>query len=107
MDVFDYRINRSVNTEGVFTLLKTDTEIGGLFLRLKNLMVSELHLDWDIAFLEQYSKERMVPRGLRWNVYPQQGDLELEPWFRYFNEAGIALLGFLIEKKTTKDSGYR
>lgn len=26
-------------------------------------MVTELHLQWDIAFLEQYLKERMVPRG--------------------------------------------
>lgn len=102
MDVFDYRTNRSVNTEGVFTLLKTDTEIGGLFLRLKNLMVSELHLDWDIVFLEQYSKERMVPRGLRWNVYPQQGDSDLESWFRYFNDTGISLLNFLIDKKRTR-----
>lgn len=104
MDVFDYRTNRSVNTDGLFTMLKTDTEIGGLFLRLKNLMVSELHLDWDIVFLDQYSKERMVPRGLRWNIFPQQGDPELDSWFRYFNEAGISLLGFLIDKKRSRMS---
>lgn len=104
MDVFEYRTIRSFNTEGVFTALKTDTEIGGLFLRLKNLMVSECHLEWDIAFLDHYSKERMVPRGLRWNVYLQQGDVELEPWFRYFNEVGISLLGFLTEKNCLRMS---
>lgn len=99
MDVFDYRTSRSFSTEGVFVVLNTDCEVGGLFLRLKNLMVSELHLQWDIAFLEQYCKERMVPGGLRWDVHPQQGDVELEAWFCYFNEAGISLLQFLTEKK--------
>lgn len=65
-------------------------------------MVSELHLEWDIAFLEQYSKERMVPRGLRWTIHPQQGDPDTESWFHYFNEAGISLLGFLIDRKRTR-----
>lgn len=65
MDVYDYRTSRSVNSEGVFVILSGDSKVGGLFMRLKNLMVSELHLEWDIAFLKQYSKERMVARGLR------------------------------------------
>lgn len=92
MDVFEYRITRSIITEGVFVALNTNTEMGGLFMRLKNLMVSEIHLLWDIAFLEQYSKDRRVPGGLRWDIHPQQHEVEVETWFRYFNEAGISLL---------------
>lgn len=42
----------------------------------------------------------MVPRGLRWDVHPQQGDPELYTWFKYLNKAGINFLGFLIDKKT-------
>lgn len=99
MDVFEYRTSRSFNIEGVFVTTNTDTELSGLFVRLKNVMVTELHLQWDIAFLEQYPKEHMVPRGLRWDVHPQQGDTELVPWFRYFNEAGIKFLGFLVDRK--------
>lgn len=44
----------------------------------------------------------MVPRGLRWDVHPQQGDADLEPWFRYFNEAGIKFLGFLVDRKRVR-----
>lgn len=102
MDVFEYRTSRSLNTEGMFTNTNPNTEIGGLFIRLKNLMVSELHLQWDTAFLEQYAKEKMVPRGLRWDIHPQQDEPDLESWFKYFNEEGLKLLGFLIDKKQTK-----
>lgn len=84
------------NTDGVFVSIGVDTELGGLFLRLKNLMVTELHLEWNI--LDQYSKDHMVPRVLRWDIHPQQGDSELEPWFWYFNEAVIS---FLADKKTS------
>lgn len=74
-------------------------EIGGLFLRLKNIMVSELHLQWDLVFLEQYVTESMVPRSLRWDIHPQQGDGDFESWFKYFNDAGIDFLSFLITRK--------
>lgn len=104
MDVFEYRTTRSFNTDGVFVTTNTDSEIGGLFLRLKNRMVTKLHLQWDIAFLEQYNKEHMVPRGLCWDVHPQQGDWNLEPWFRYLNELGIKFLSFLVDKKQLRRS---
>lgn len=80
----------------------SDTELGGLFLRLKNIMSSELHLQWDVAFLEQYVSERMVPRSLRWDVHPPQGEPEVDSWYKYFNEAGVNLLGILITKKCNK-----
>lgn len=99
MDVFEYRTARSLNTEGVFTNTNPNSEMSGIFIRLKNLMISELHLQWDTAFLEQYIKEQMVPRGLRWDIHPQQDELDLESWYKYFNEVGIKLLGYLVEKK--------
>lgn len=102
MDVFEYRAARTVNTEGVFTVAGNDTEIGGLFMRLKNAMVSELHLQWDVAFLEQYISEHMVPRSLRWDIHPQQGDPDLDSWYKYFNDAGTEFLGFLNSKKKNR-----
>lgn len=71
-------------------------------MRLKNLMVSEIHTQWDIAFLEQYVADSMVPRSLRWEVSPQKGETELQDWFKYFNEAGVKFLEFLIQKKNGK-----
>lgn len=102
MDIFDYRASRVVNTEGVFVATSTDTEIGGLFLRLKNIMVSELHLQWDLVFLEQYVSEGMIPRSLRWDIHPQQGETDLDSWFKYFNNAGVNFLGFLINRKRNR-----
>lgn len=43
----------------------------------------------------------MVPRGLRWDVHPQQGDPDLDSWFKYFNEAGLWF--FYWEKTYTFD----
>lgn len=57
-------------------------------------MTSELQLD-----LEQYVKDRMVPWSLRWDIHPQQGDPDLDSWFRFFNEERISLLNFLTERK--------
>lgn len=102
MHVFNYRASRTVNLDGVFSVTGNDTELGGLFLRLKNIMTSELHILWDLAFLEQYISEHMVPRSLRWEVHPQQGDPVFDSWFKYFNEAGIHFLGFLISKKRNR-----
>lgn len=99
MDVFEYRTARSLNTDGVFISTNPDSEMGGLFIRLKNLMISELHLQVDTAFLEQYIKEQMAPRGLRWDIHPQQDEPDLESWFKYFNETGLKLLQFLVDRK--------
>lgn len=73
MDIFEYRASRVVNTEGVFKVYKEDEgDLSGLFTRLKNLTVSETHTQWDIAYLETYVKNNMVPRSLRWEVSPQK-----------------------------------
>lgn len=91
-----------VNTEGVFVATGSDTEIGGLFLRLKTVMVSELHLQWDLVFLEQYVSEHMVPQSLRWDVSPQHGDTDLDSWYKYLYEASITFLSFLITRKRNR-----
>lgn len=44
----------------------------------------------------------MVPRSLRWEVNPQKEDNELAEWFKYFNEAGVGFLQFLVAKKKRK-----
>lgn len=92
-----------LNTEGVFESYKEDeSDLGGLFTRLKNLLISENHTKWDIAYLESYVKLGMVPRSLRWEVPPQKGDTDLEEWFKYFNLAGVSFLQFLIKRKVGK-----
>lgn len=103
MDIFEYRATKVVNIEGVFEAFKGDEgDLGGLFMRLKNLTISELHTQWDIAYLNTYIKNQMVPQSLRREVSPQQGDVQLEDWFAYFNTAGIEFLKFLVGRKNNK-----
>lgn len=79
-----------------------ENDLGGFFVRLKNLTISEIHTQWDVAFLETYIKSGIFPRSLRWEVRPQKGESELEEWFRYFNEAGVNFLRFLVARKKSK-----
>lgn len=103
MDIFDFCHNRKINPEEVFDQASPANEgIRGTFMRLKNVLISELHATWDIVFLERYIKEKMIPRSLRWNVYPDKGDTEIKEWYLYFNDVGIAFLEFLVAKKRSK-----
>lgn len=102
MDIFEFRATRVVNTDGVFETFKEgDGDLGGLFTGLKNPLPKST-LSGYIAFLETYIKNYMVPRSLRWEVCPQRGEVELEEWYKYFNEAEVNFLWFLVERKTSK-----
>lgn len=79
MDIFDFRSQHNINTDGVFDgNVEQSDDINGLFLRLKNLLVSDLHTNCDVAYLEQYVAHKMVPHSLRWQVHPQKGENDLE-----------------------------
>lgn len=42
--------------------------------------------------MKRYVDEAMVPRSLRWKVFPEKYDKEFDEWFTYFNKAGIVFL---------------
>lgn len=44
----------------------------------------------------------MVPRSLRWDVTPLSDVLDTAEWFQFFNDAGLKLIQFLVERKTQK-----
>lgn len=82
MDVFDYRSQLITDTLGVFDGNEDPSDdLPGCFLRLKNLIIMEVHTRWDIAYLEEYAKENMVPRSLSWEVNPQKEDSEIAEWY--------------------------
>lgn len=66
MDVSEYRSQLVIDTLGFFDGNEDPRDdLSGCFLRLKNLTISEVHIRWDIAYLDEYVKENMVPRSLR------------------------------------------
>lgn len=104
MDVFDFRKSRSLNLKDAFSSVEVqqNLDMGGLFVRLKNLMVAEVHGHWDIALLEKYLDDNMVPRSLRFEITPQEDEIDLPGWYKYFNDVGLDLLRFLIARKRRK-----
>lgn len=103
MDIFEYHKNRRINPDEVFDEASLETDgIWGIFMRLKNVLISELHTSWDIVSLERYLNEKMIPRSFRWHVYPGRGDKELNEWFLYFNAVGLDFLALLVFKKRSK-----
>lgn len=68
----------------------------------ENLMVSEIHTNWDIAFLEQYIGDKMVSHSLRGDFNPQSDEPGWDDWYTYFNDAGLKFLQFLIGRKRSK-----
>lgn len=104
MDIFEFRSSRCIDLKGVFNDAadQQNNDLGGLFMRLKNLMVAEIHGNWDVAFLEKYLDDQMVPRSLRFEVSPHEDDTDIPGWYKYFNDVGLDLLRFLIGRKRRK-----
>lgn len=73
--------------------------------RLGHNMEKKVSLWWDTSTFETYLKESLVPRRLRWDVPLNDGltDQESnEEWFKFFNDKGLELLRFLLERKQRK-----
>lgn len=65
-------------------------------------MVAEVHGNWDVAFLEKYLDDQMVPRSIRFEITPQDDEVDPQGWYKYFNDVGLDLLYFLIARKRRK-----
>lgn len=59
----------------------------------------------NIATHEQYIKENIVPRRLRWDVPINDGLLDqesIEEWYKFFNDKGAELMEFITKRKQRK-----
>lgn len=60
---------------------------------------------WDVSTFETYLNENIVPRRLRWDIPPNDGLTDQESndeWSKFFNEKGLELLTFLLQRKQRK-----
>ncbi|KAG8591753.1 hypothetical protein GDO81_000288 [Engystomops pustulosus] len=72
MDIFEFRISNLSEFPNFFqtqmeSCLKTD-DLETNFKNLEFLMAKELNVMWDIASLENFLKEELIPDGLRWQL---------------------------------------
>lgn len=109
MDVFTYMDKRKINLEEVFNAsnsnITKNLDLESLMRRLGHNMEKKVSLWWDTCTFETYLKKNLVPRRLRWDVPPNDGlsDQESnEEWFKFFNDKGLELLRFLLERKQRK-----
>lgn len=107
MDIFDFVEKRTVNLDNVFSTAPS-TEKGDLdtnFRKFGHLMEKKVSLWWDIATHEQYIKDKMVPRRLRWEVPICDGLVDQEgvnEWYKFFNDKGMDLVHFALKRKQRK-----
>lgn len=68
-------------------------------------MEKKINSWWDIVTHEQYIKDKLLPRRLRWDVPISDGLVDKEStdeWFQFFNDKGLELLHLLIKRKQCK-----
>lgn len=109
MEVFSFMEKRKINLEEVFSTTNTSknrtADLESLMRKLGHNMEKKVSLWWDISTFETYLKESFVPRRLRWDVPPNDGLVDQESndeWLKFFNDKGLELLRFLLERKQRK-----
>lgn len=107
MDIFDFIEKRTINLENVFSTAPS-TDKGDLdtnFRKFGHLMEKKVSLWWDIAAHEQYIKDKIVPRRLRWDVPICDGLTDQDAtneWYKFFNDKGLDLVHFALKRKQRK-----
>lgn len=77
----------------------------GTLLALVNALEKQIRTWWDICTMEQYLKDNIIVRSLRWEVTPQDGldDFEsMTEWLNFFNGAGLKLQELILKWKQLK-----
>ena len=107
MEIFQYMENRTIDLKDVFTT-KPTVESGDLdtnFRRFGHLMEKKMSVWWDLTTHDQYIKENIVPRRLRWDLPIMDGLTDkdsIEEWYLFFNTKGMEVQQFLLKRKQRK-----
>lgn len=90
MDAVKFLSNRQIDISSLFCTneefeMKEDHK--GTPLALGNALEKQIGTWWDVCTMEQYIKENIIERNLRWEVTPQDGldDQEsMTEWLDFF-----------------------
>lgn len=107
MGIFSFVNNRIINTEELFSITpkSTNTDIEQGFKQLKNALDKQVRAWWDVLTLEEYVKDGITPRRLRWDIAPNDG-LQVEEldheWYKFFNGSERKLLELIMTRRKKK-----
>lgn len=108
MDAVKFLANRQIDLNSIFT---EDTEIAieenfkSSLLSLGYALEKQVRTWWDISTMEQYVKDNIIVRSLRWEVTPQDGldDIDsMTEWLDFFNGVGFKLQQLVLRRKQRK-----
>lgn len=108
MDVLRYLSNRHIDVDALFTSYEpttTQTNYNGAMSALGHVLEKQVRTWWDICSLEQYIKEKVIIRSLRWDVTPQDGlddQGSMQEWLDFFNGVGFKLQQLVLQRKKRK-----
>lgn len=109
MDAVQFISNWSINLDSVFTTDITPVDYvdhGQLLSTLGYTLEKQIRTWWDICTFEQYLKDNILMRSLRWEVTPQDGLIDegsMSEWLNFFNGVGFKLQQLVLKRKKTKN----
>lgn len=108
MEAVKFLANRQIDLNSLFTI-DTPTDIRDdyktILLSLGNALEKQVRTWWDVCTMEQYLKENITVRSLRWEVTPQDGldDKEsMSEWLDFFNGVSFKLQQLVLNRKRRK-----
>lgn len=76
MNSINFLNNRKVNLNTLFSSEEEwegNEDYNGILNSLANALEKQIRTWWDVQTFEQYLKEKIIMRSLRWEVSPQDG----------------------------------
>lgn len=108
MDALGWLNSRHIDVDALFTNhgpAATHVNYNGAMSALGYTLEKQVRTWWDICTLEQYIKEKVIIRSLRWDIALQdslddQGSLQ--EWVYFFNGVSFKLQELIIQRKKRK-----
>ncbi|CAH2316696.1 Hypothetical predicted protein [Pelobates cultripes] len=102
MDTWLSKEDNLKTSESIPQSINQQTDIRSLIYQLGKAMEREIQIWWDIAALDFYVNNNIVPRGLRLfkrSTYKRQDATLLKKWDQLLDKGSLLLMVFLINEK--------
>lgn len=109
MDIFEYRSQNirdlSINFESHLNMDPKAEDLEFIFRGLEKLLIKEISTLWDIAALEHYISENMIPQGLRWQLPLNIGGEDahdMMAWEEFLKHCSLNAMNFIVDARKKK-----
>lgn len=113
MDALRFLSSRNIDINSLFMNNEpttTQVNYNGAMSALGNTSEKQVRTWWDICTLEQYIKEKIISRSLRWEDTPKDGlddSGSIQEWFGFFSGVGYKLQELILQRKKRKTANLK